>query len=79
MFHPQRVRVPVFLADQTTLQVLHLGVEGSSRVEEELADFVHPVRVAGGVLQAGEESAARCHRPVQTSGHVGWKRKKRDT
>lgn len=55
------------------LDVLHLGVEGGGRVQEELADLVHAVRVAGGVLQAGEEAAAGCHRSVQASGHVGCK------
>lgn len=48
----------------------HLCVEGSSCVEEEFTDFMHPVRVTGGVFQTGEESTTHSHGFVQTSGHV---------
>lgn len=40
-------------------------------MKEQLADLVHPVRVAGGVFKAGEESTAHSHGAVQTSGHIG--------
>lgn len=54
----------------------HLSVEAGGRLEEELADLVHAVRVAGGVLQAGEESTAHGNSVVQTLGHFSWKRNK---
>lgn len=47
-----------------------LRVEGSSCVEEQFTDLVHPVCVTGRVLQTGEELAAHSHSSVQTSGHI---------
>lgn len=51
----------------------HLGVESGSCVKEELADFMHPVSITGGVFQAGEESTAHSHSSIQTSGHIACK------
>lgn len=42
--------VRIFLNCSNLLEVINLGVKGGSRVQEEFADLVHPIRVAGGVL-----------------------------
>ena len=47
-----------------------LCVEGGRCLEEELADVVHAIGVAGGVLEAGEHPAAHRHSAVKTLGHI---------
>lgn len=55
---------------QQEAEPAHLRVEAGGGLQEELADLVHPVGVAGGVLQAGEEAAAHRHGAVQASSHL---------
>lgn len=49
----------------------YLSVKFSSAVEEGLADVVHSVRVARGVLQAGKGPAAHLEGTVQAANHLG--------
>lgn len=51
----------------------HLSVESSSCAQEDFADFVHSVGVAGWIFQAGEVFAARGHGAIQTSGNISCK------
>lgn len=53
--------------------VTNLGVEACGGVQEQLAELVHPVGVAGGVFQTGEEPTADSHGAAQTSGHISCK------
>lgn len=60
-------------SDKQTDYQTHLRVECGSSVEEEFADFMHPVSVASRVFQTGEEPAAHGNSFVQTSGHISCK------
>jgi len=53
------------------LLVPYLSVKFSSAVEEGLADVVHAIGVARGVLQAGEGPAAHLEGTVQAANHLG--------
>lgn len=53
-----------------TAGAAYLSVKFSSAVEERPADVMQAVRVASGVLQAGEGAAANLERTAQATGHV---------